>query len=129
MATPFTFITTHSINEGRLAEYWAQNAAFAEFVAANEPDLLEFGTFMNDDQTEVTFVFGFPDAAAADRHMQVAREKIGQGLEITRTARLEVLGGSPGPVLGQVIAANAEAGVPVAIKPAAVAGFTRRIAA
>ena len=92
MATPFTFITTHSINEGRLDEYWAQNAAFAEFVAANEPDLLEFGTFMNDEQTEVTFVFGFPDAAAADRHMQVAREKIGQGLEITRTVRLEVLG-------------------------------------
>jgi hypothetical protein len=124
MAPPFIFVTTHTINAGLLDEYEAQHGPFIDFVRENEPRLIDFQAFMDEDRTEVTFLFVFPDAEAADAHMQVAREKIGQGLEVTRTARLETYG-TPGPVLGQVLRANAEAGVPVSIKGAWRGGFQR----
>lgn len=128
MQAPFIFITTHAINDGAAEAYEAQHGAFADFVNANEPDLLSFQAWMSDDRTEVTFIFVFPDAEAADRHMEIARDKIGQGLEITRTARLETYG-TPGPVLGQVLAMNAQAGVPVSIKGTWRGGFDRVAAA
>lgn len=124
MPAPFIFVTTHAINEGRLADYLAQNGDFLEFVEAREPGLIDFQIYMNDEQTEATFVFVFPDAQAADVHMQTVREHIGRGLEITRTARLEVYG-TPGPVLAQVLGANAAQGVPLSVKPNHLGGFSR----
>lgn len=129
MTAPFIFVTTHTLDEGVLDEYMAQDGEFRAFLQENEPDLLDYQVFMDDDQTEVTFVFVFRDASAADHHMQIARELIGRGLEITSTSRLEVYGGSPGPVLGGVLDANAEAGVPVSIKARPLGGFSRTITA
>lgn len=124
MEAPFIFVTTHSINDGKLDEYEAQHGPFVEFIEAHEPRLLDFQAYMNEARTEVTFLFTFPDAEAADFHMQVAREKIGAGLEITRTASLDVFG-TPGPVLAAVLDANAEAGVPVRVRNDWWGGFDR----
>src|SRR5690606_24246990 len=92
----------------------------------NEPDLLDYQVYMDDEQSEVTFILVFRGADAADHHMQVAGgELIGRGLEITSTSRLEVYGGTPGPVLGGVLAANAGMGVPVTIKAQPLGGVRR----
>jgi hypothetical protein len=122
---PFTFVTTHTINDGRLADYMRQHSEFITLLETNEPRLLDFRAHMNEEQTEVTFLFAFPDAEAADVHMQVAREHIGRRLEITKTARLEIYGGTPGPILQQVLIANADMGVPVSVKPTHIGGFSR----
>jgi quinol monooxygenase YgiN len=128
MAAPFVFVTTHAINEGKLADYLQQHEAFVDFVHAREPRLLEFEAVMNEGRTEVTFVFVFADADAADVHLQLAHEQISRGLEITRTARIDVYG-TPGPVLQQVLQAIAASGVPVSIKAESQGGFSRAAAA
>ncbi|HEX7097811.1 MAG TPA: hypothetical protein VF377_01115 [Acidimicrobiia bacterium] len=125
MSAPFIFVTTHTLNEGVLDEYMAQDAEFRSFLEENEPDLLDYQVYMDEGQSEVTFIFVFRDAGAADHHMKVANELIGRGLGITQTSRLEVYGGTPGSVLGAVLEANAEAGVPVSIKAQALGGFSR----
>ena len=125
MTAPFIFVTTHTLGDGVLDEYLAQDAESHAFLEENEPDLLDYQVFMDEEQTQVTLVFVFRDAAAADRHMQLAGELIARGLEITETSRLEVYGGNPGPVLGAVLTANADAGVPVSIKALALGGFSR----
>lgn len=126
MSAPFIFVTTHTLNEGVLGEYMSQDAEFRSFLEKNEPDLLDYQVYMDDEQSEVTFIFVFRGADAADHHMQVAGgELIGRGLEITSTSRLEVYGGTPGPVLGGVLAANAGMGVPVTIKAQPLGGFSR----
>jgi hypothetical protein len=127
MTTPFVFVTTHSINDGKLSEYLAQHEAFTELVREQEPHLLHFGAFMNQDRTEVTFLFVFADAESAETHLKIAHDKIAQGLEITRTARLEVFG-QPGPMLQQVLRANGSAGVPVSIKAQFLGGYSRAAA-
>lgn len=124
MSEPFIFLTSHTLNDGELAAYMAQNRAFAAFLEAHEPRLLDFRVYMNDEQTEVTFVFVFPDAEAADAHMQLSRDYIARGLQITRTSRLEIFG-TPGPVLQQALDGNAAQGVPVDVKPNHLGGFSR----
>jgi hypothetical protein len=124
MPAPFIFITTHAINNGQLEDYLVHLGEVLEFIEANEPSLLDLQIYMNDPQTEVTFVRVFPDAAAADVHLQTLGEHIGRGLEMTQTARLEVYG-TPGPVLEQVLGASAEQGVPLTIKPNHRGGLSR----
>jgi quinol monooxygenase YgiN len=124
MQAPFIFITTHAINDGRREDYLVHLREVREFIEANEPSMLDFQIYMDDSETQVTFVRVFPDAAAADVHLQALGEHIGRGLELTTTSRLEVYG-TPGPVLEQVLGANAEHGVPLSIKPNHRGGFSR----
>lgn len=124
MSAPFTFITTHAINDGKLDQWREQTSENLEFIEANEPRLRDFQVSISEDQSEVTFVYAFADADAADVHLQTMQAQIGRGLEITTTARLEVHG-TPGPMLEQVLNANAARGVAVSVKPTHLGGFSR----
>ena len=124
MSAPFLLVTTHVIDRDKLAEYRDQQDAFAAFVHDHEPGLLDFRSFLEPNTQEATFVFAFADADAADTHFQLTGELIARGLEITRTARIEVFG-RPGPLLRQVVEGNAAAGVPIRILDEQPGGFSR----
>ena len=128
MSTPFIFVSTHTINEGKLDDFMGQLRLFAEFVEVNEPNLIDFKAFLDDDQTEVSLVFVYPDSDAADHHLQLAGDLIAKGFAITEQARLEVYG-QPGPLLERALKGNRERGVPVSVKANAVAEVTRSAAA
>lgn len=124
MSAPFIFITTHKINPGQLDEFKRLSREFEEFVRANEPDLLAYYAYLDEDTSEASLVQIHRDASSADFHMEIAAGKIAQGLAVTTTVRAEVYG-NPGPVVGQVGKANTVAGVPVSIKADVLGGFTR----
>jgi hypothetical protein len=125
MSAPFIFITTHTIKEGKLQDYMELNREFTEFLEANDPSLVEFHVYMNEQQTEVSYVHVFADADVADVHVRASSEWIGRGLAITDTKRLEVYGGTPGPVLEQALTAQSELGVPLSIEANHLGGFSR----
>lgn len=125
MPAPFIFITTHKINPGKLDEFKELSREYEEFVRANEPDLLAYYAYLNEDSSEAALVQIHRDAASAEHHMQVAAEKIGQGLAVTTTLRAEVYG-QPRSIVGQALEANSAAGAQVSIKPDMLDGFTRR---
>ena len=60
-----TFITTHSIDDGHAAEIAKEHRRFADFVTANEPRLLDFQAYVNEDNTALKLVFVFPDEEPA----------------------------------------------------------------
>jgi secreted PhoX family phosphatase len=76
MAGPFIFISQSRIKEGRLDDFKRGLREMAEFVEANEPRVIAFEAYLNDDDTEVTGVQIHPDADSMAFHMQVAFEKI-----------------------------------------------------
>jgi quinol monooxygenase YgiN len=123
MSAPFIFITTHKINPGQLDEFKRLSREFEEFVRANEPDLLAYYAYLDEDTREASLVQIHRDASSGDFHMEIA-DKIAQCLAVTTTVRAEVYG-NPGPVVGQVEEANTVAGVPVSIKADVLGGFTR----
>jgi hypothetical protein len=122
MSAPFIFITTHKINPGKLGEFKELSSEYERFVCVNEPDLLAFYAYLDEDSTEASLVHIHRDAASADHHMKIAADKIAQGLAVTTTIRAEA-NGSPGPILSQALMANAAAGPAVSIKPAELDGF------
>jgi hypothetical protein len=124
VSTPFVFISTHAVKKGTLEAVKQWSREFAELTEANEPRLLAWQLFINEDQSEVSSVLILPDAAAMDVHLQVAGEMIGKGLELAPTISLQSYG-APGPVLQNVLNMNAEAGVTVTVKSSSVNGFTR----
>ena len=100
MPAPFILITTHRINTGQVDEFKRLSRDYEEFVRANEPDLLAYYAYLDEETSEASLVQIHRDARSADRHMQIAAEKIAQGVAVTTTVRAEVHG-SPGPVVGQ----------------------------
>lgn len=126
MPAPFIFITTHRINDGKLQDLLKLNREYVEFLEASDPTLQELHVYMNEQQTELSYVHVFADAGTADGHMQVVGEWIGRGLEITETLRLEVYGGTPGPVLQQALTTQSGLGVPLTIEANHLGGFSRQ---
>jgi hypothetical protein len=82
VSVPYIFVTTEPTTDGSLEDFLEHNPVFAEFVTASGPGLIDLQVSKDDMRTELTLVFVFRDAQAAEPHMQFAREKLGRGLEI-----------------------------------------------
>jgi hypothetical protein len=102
VAGPFIFISQSRIKEGRLEDFKRGLREMAEFVEANEPRVLAFEAYLNDDATEVTGVQIHPDADSMAFHMQVAFEKIMQFDQYLDTQSVEVYGVPNDAVLGMM---------------------------
>jgi len=100
----------------------------AEFVEANEPRVVAFEAYLNEDETEVTGVQIHLDADSMAFHMQVAFEKIMEFDQYLDTQSVEVYGLPNEAVLGMMKQigdqfSGAEMALRVRTNP--VGGFTR----
>jgi len=78
MSEPFIFIGTHSIREGKLQNLKQYEQELVALVEANEPRLIAFHIFVNEDGTQATTIQVHPDAASMAFHMQVIGQKISE---------------------------------------------------
>jgi hypothetical protein len=102
MAGPFIFIGQSRIKEGRLDDFKRGLREMAEFVETNEPRVIAFEAYVNDDATEVTGVQIHPDADSMAFHMQIAFEKIMEFDQYLDTQSVEVYGVPNDAVLGMM---------------------------
>jgi quinol monooxygenase YgiN len=121
---PVILITTHRVQDGRAADLARLSDEFVESIETGEPGALEFGLYLSEDGTQLTHVVVQRDAEAMDTHMQRSSDLIARSLQIAETTSIRTLG-TPGPILGQVLERNAEAGVPVEVQAVQLAGFSR----
>jgi hypothetical protein len=129
MAEPFIFIGTHTIREGKLEDFKHYFGEFAKFIEANEPRLIHFELYINEDGTELSVVQVHPDADSMAFHMQVASEHFAQAYEFLDTTKSIQIYGTPSDALVEQMNQVAEQevgepGVPVIVK-SELAGFNR----
>jgi quinol monooxygenase YgiN len=126
MSEPFIFIGTHTLKEGKLEDFKKSCGGLVEVVEANEPRLIAFNLYANQDGTEVTVVQVHPDADSMLFHMQVAREHISEAYQSTleKTERIDVYG-KPSDTVLEMISQLAGSGVPLSVKAHHLGGFTR----
>ena len=125
MDGPFIFIGTHRIKDGKLEEFKEDAVALAKLVEEQEPQLLAFNFFFNEDETEATIIQVHPDADSMLVHMSVAEKHITKGAEeLLETKGIQLYGPPNDAVLG-MIAQLSQSGVPITVKPIHLAGFTR----
>jgi quinol monooxygenase YgiN len=126
MSEPFIFIGTHAIREGKLEDFKKTWRELVELVEADEPRLIAFNGYANDDETEVTIVQVHPDADSMLFHMQVARDHISEAYQsvLEKTKRIDVYG-KPSDTALEMIRQLAASEVPLSVKANHLGGFTR----
>src|ERR1035441_447738 len=75
MAGPFIFVATNRLKPGKLEDEHERVRALSGFIDANEPRLLAFNEYANEEGTEVGVVQVHPDADSMYFHMNVIREQ------------------------------------------------------
>lgn len=126
MTAPFIFVGTHRIKEGQADAYIEYFREFAEFVKENEPRLIVFEGYVNEDGTRMTIVQVHPDAESMEFHMQTIGKHVGEAYDrfLDGTERIDVYGVPRGGVVA-MINQLASMDEPLNISPRPVAGFTR----
>ena len=129
MSEPLIVISTFRVKEGKLEDLHRYYKKIVAIVEANEPQIIAFHGFLNEDGTEMTSIQVHPDTASMEFHMQVLKENWDESFsEYSQMAdgiRGEYYGTPPASALEMTIQTGAD---PI-IKPLHVAGFTRSAAA
>jgi quinol monooxygenase YgiN len=125
MSQPFIFVATHAIKDGKLEEYKKLLPELVEVVETNEPRLIAFNLYLDEEGNRVSGVQVHPDAASMEFHMKVVGEHIRSAYDyIEKTESIEVFGQPTDTLLGMLRQA-APPGTPLRVVPIHEAGFTR----
>ena len=94
MVEPLIFITTITLKEGKLEDFKHYIEHMGKFVEENEPRIIHFEQYINEDGTEMTASRSTPTDSMAF-HMQVAGERIAQAYEFIDTIKSLQIYGEP----------------------------------
>src|SRR5438128_11710289 len=86
MAGPFIFIATNRLKPGKVDAERHRVPGLVDFIEANEPRLIAFNEYVNDEGTEVAVVQVHPDAASFEFHRGAVRERACRAWEATPDA-------------------------------------------
>jgi hypothetical protein len=126
MPRPFIFIATNRLKPGKLEAERRRVPGLIDFIGANEPRLIAFNEYANEEGTEVGVVQVHPDTDSFELHMGVVRERAARAYEETLdgTTSIQVFGTPTEPILDMLRRAAGE-GVQYTVKPHHLGGFTR----
>jgi hypothetical protein len=125
MTGPFIFIATNRLKDGKLNGEKKRVPDLIDFIQANEPRLIAFNEYANDEGTEVAVVQVHPDADSMVFHMELIAERAASAYAdtIDATTNIQVFG-TPSGTVTDMLRRQAGAGVPMSIKPHHLGGFT-----
>ena len=126
MAGPFIFIATNKLKTGKLEAERRRVPGLVEFIKANEPRLIAFHEYANDEGTEVAVVQVHPDTDSFESHMGVVHERASRAYEETldATASIQVFG-TPTETILEMLRRAAGGGVQYMVRQHHLGGFTR----
>jgi hypothetical protein len=126
MTGPFIFIATNRLKQGKLNSEQKRLPDLIDFIRANEPRLIAFNEYANEEGTEAAVVQVHPDADSMVFHMELIAERAASAYAdtIDATTNIQVFG-TPGGTVTDMLRRQAGAGVPLRIKPHHLGGFTR----
>jgi hypothetical protein len=123
---PFIFIATNRLKPGKLDHEKERVPDLVDFIQANEPRLIAFNQYANEEGTEVVVVQIHPDADSMTFHMQLIAERAASAYAetIDATTSIQVFG-TPSNAITEMLRHQTGAGVPLSVKPHHLGGFTR----
>jgi len=124
LSAPFIFTSTSKIKNGRLDEYKKYMVESVEIVQADEPRMIAFSTYVNEDGTKATTIQVHPDVDSLMFHMQIMKERMKVGFEHLEIESMSFYGKLNDQVLGMATQI-AGSGVAVNINEEVLDGFFR----
>lgn len=93
MADQIVYLDRFKLREGKQEAFEKYATGMAGFVEANEPDVGFFNYYLGEDGKSGAAVFVFSDAAALDKHLELAAHKFQEGADLLESADIMLLGG------------------------------------
>jgi hypothetical protein len=130
VSAPFIFIATNRLRPGALEAEKGRVPQLCEFIEANEPRLLAFNEYVDDDGIEVAVVQIHPDAESMEFHMGVVRDQAERAYAETLEATTSIqVFGMPSDAVLDMLSRQAGSGPSVTVRRHHLGGFTRSAAA
>jgi hypothetical protein len=124
---PIVYVDTWKIREGKLGEYKDAARELVHFVAENEPQLIAYNVYIDEESNHATVIQIHPDSASIEFHMKVAGPQFGRFIELYETGgTIEVHGRPADHVLDRMRQMGQQFGVTVDVKER-YAGFARLV--
>ena len=102
MSQPIVYVDTSEVRVGRLDKLKLAMDDLVHFVEANEPRLLVYNVYFNDDGTRMTVLHISPDSAALEFHMKIAGPKFPPIGEFINMLAIDVYGRPDDPVMEEL---------------------------
>jgi hypothetical protein len=126
MPAPFIFIATNRLKPGALEAESRRVPQLCELIEANEPRMLAFNEYADEDGTEVSVVQVHADADSMEFHMGVVREQAERAYAETLEATTSIqVYGMPSPAVLDMLGRQAGSGPSLTIRRRHLGGFTR----
>ena len=125
MSAPFIYVGTYQVSEGRFDDARRALAEAVEFIDANEPRLISFNIYANEDAGTISIVQVHPDSASMDFHMKLVAEHLSSALEpyLGSPVGAQIFGEGPSTV--DTLRSFADSDAELAVTPEHIGGFTR----
>ena len=101
MSDAIVFIDTSDVREGALDELKAGMKELVDFVEANEPRIIAYNVYFNDEGTRMTVVHAHADSASFEYHMEVAGPLFRRLAELVTLSAIHIYGQPSEKVLKQ----------------------------
>jgi hypothetical protein len=124
-ATMIVYVDASDVRLGGLDELKAAMSELAEFVEANEPQLITYQVYFSEDGTRMTVLHINPDSTSLEFHMKTAGPKFPPIGEFIDMMSIEVYGEPDPAVVDQLRRKAAIRGTGTARVHALHAGFAR----
>ena len=125
MSTPFIYVGTMSVKPGRLEALGKQLAELVDFVETNEPRMIAFHAYLDEQGDTLTMVQVHPDSASMEFHMQVNAKHFATAFDNLDAAISEQYYGEVSENLAAELAKWDDPAVAVTRLPVHEGGFTR----
>jgi hypothetical protein len=102
MSQPIVYVDTSEVRDGCLQELKAAMDDLARFVEANEPQLLAYNVYFDEDGTRMTVLHINRDSESLELHLKVAGPKFPPIGEFIDMLAIDVYGRPDAPLVEQL---------------------------
>lgn len=92
MPDPIVYVDTSRIREGKLEELKVAMKRLAGFIEANNPRIISYRFFVDDEATSMSVVAVHPDSAALELHMDVGDAEFRKFADLVDLSSITVYG-------------------------------------
>jgi quinol monooxygenase YgiN len=125
MSEPLIYIGTYAIKSGKLEECRKRCGELVDLVETNEPRLIAFNLYLDEQGSTISVVQVHPDSASMEFHLKLISEHLEGAFDYLEATVSEQVYGTPSDSLAEQLNEWAEPGVTVTVMPVHEVGFTR----